>query len=165
MRPHHTRLRSSRRGPGSALAAIVLGAVLLAGCSAPAPDLDREAAAQLQSKVLAVTQAAAANDPAASLTLLDELARELDEAASGGAVSFKRHQSVRSAIDAVRAELASQQAAKAAADQEAAAQAAAKAAADAVAAPPVAAAPAPAPAVIAPAPENPGKGGKGKGKD
>ena len=39
---------------------------------------------------------------------------ELDEAASGGSVSFKRHRSVRSSIDAVRAELASQQAAKAA---------------------------------------------------
>ncbi len=152
-----------RRAPGAVLAGFLFSAALLsgalAGCGAPAPELDRDAAAQLQSKVLSVTEAAAANDPATSLKLLDELTAELDGAAARGAVSFKRHQSVRSSIEAVRVELAAQQAARAAAEQEAAAQAAAKAAADAAAAapPPVVTAP-------APAPESPGKG-KAKGKD
>ncbi|MET4094661.1 mucin-associated surface protein [Arthrobacter sp. UYCu712] len=167
MRQHDSRRGPVRRGPGTVLAGFLFSAALLtgalAGCGAPAAELDRDAAAQLQSKVLAVTEAAAANDPATSLKLLDELATELDAAASRGAVSFNRHQSVRTSIEAVRVDLTSQQAAaaeavRAAAEQEAAAKAAAKAAADAAAA-------APPPVVIAPAPENPGKGGKAKGKD
>lgn len=147
------------------LAGWVLGAVLLAatlaGC-APAPELDRGAAGQLQSQVLAVTEAAAANDPAASLKHLDELVLKLDEAAARGEVSFKRHQSIRKSVDTVRADLNAQQAAaeaarlaaaeaaRVAAEQEAAAQAAAAAAA---AAPPPAVAPVP-----------PAESGKGKGK-
>ncbi|MDZ4351107.1 MAG: hypothetical protein U1B81_00570, partial [Arthrobacter sp.] len=82
-----------------------LGTVLLtgtlAGCGA-APELDRDAARQLQSQVLAVTEAAAANDPAASLKHLDELVLKLDEAAARGEVSFIRHQSIRKSVDAVR---------------------------------------------------------------
>ena len=100
----------------------------LAGCGSPAPELDRDAARQLQSQVLSVSQAAAANDPAGSLKLLDELLTRLDAAAASGEVSFKRHQSIKSAIDAVRADLAAQQAAaeRAAAEQAAAAKAAAE---------------------------------------
>ena len=64
------------RSPRPLLTGWVLGAVLLvgtlAGC-APAPELDRDAARQLQSTVLAALEAAAANDPAASLKRLDEL--------------------------------------------------------------------------------------------
>ena len=154
--------RSAVRRAGTVIAGFLFSTALLtgalAGCGAPAPELDRDAAAQLQSKVLSVTQAAAANDPATSLKLLDELATELDAAAGRGAMSFKRHQSVRASIEAVRVDLTSQQAAaeaaRAAAEQEDAAQAAAKAAA---APPPVVTAP-------VPAPENPGKG-KAKGKD
>ncbi|HET8879853.1 MAG TPA: mucin-associated surface protein [Arthrobacter sp.] len=118
------------------LAAPVLAAALLAGslagCSGPATDLDSAAAGQLQSRVLAVTQAVAADDTAGAVKLLDELNTALDVAAADGKVSFKRHQSIKSSIDAVRADLtakiAQQQAAaaaaKAAADQAAAAQAA-----------------------------------------
>ncbi|MHA7222220.1 mucin-associated surface protein [Arthrobacter sp. RHLT1-20] len=145
--------------PAAVFAAGVLGLALLsgalAGC-APGAELGRDAATQLQSQVRAVTETAAANDPAGSLKLLDELVTKLDEAAARGEVSFKRHQSIRKSVDAVRADLTAQQAeaeaARVAAEQEAAAQAAAAAAA----------AQAPPPA-IAPAP--PAGKGKGKGKD
>ena len=160
----------SPRSPRPLLTRWILGTVLLttmlAGC-APAPELDRDAARQLQSAVLAVTEAAAANDPAASLKRLDELVVTLDEAAARGEVSFKRHQSIRKSVDSVRADLTARQAeaeaARVAAEQEAAAQVAAAAAAqaEAEAAAAAAAAQAPPPAV-APAP--PAGKGKGKGK-
>ena len=118
------RPRSSR----PLLAGWVLGAAMLAGTlagCAPAAELDRDAAKQLQSTVLAVSEAAAANDPAASLKHLDELVLKLDEAAARGEVSFKRHQSIRKSVDSVRADLTARQAeaARVAAEQEAAAQA------------------------------------------
>lgn len=152
-----------RPGTGSSRPAVVFAAGLLsaalltgtlAGCGTPAPELGRDTAQQLQSQVRAVTEAAATNDPAGSLKLLDELVSKLDEAAARGDVSFKRHQSIRASIDAVRAELAAQQAAaeaaRVAAEQEAAAQAAAAAAA---------ATPAPVPA------ENSRSKGKDRDKD
>ena len=101
--------RSSRALLTGWLLGTVLLAGTLAGC-APAPELDRDAARQLQSKVLAVTEAAAANDPAASLKHLDELVLKLDEAAARGEVSFKRHQSIRKSVDTVRADLNARQA-------------------------------------------------------
>lgn len=172
-----SRSRASRgtgfRRPAARLAVCLLSAAVLtgtlAGCGGPAPELGRDASKQLQSKVLAVTEAAAGNDPAGSLKLLDELVTTLDEAAARGEVSYKRHQGIRSSIEAVRADLTAQQAAaeaakaaaaeaaRVAAEQEAAAQAAAAeaaAAADAAAS---------APAPVAPAPAAPGKA-KGKGK-
>lgn len=159
---------SRYRKPVGLLATVLLAAVL-AACGSPAPELDRNAATQLQSQVLSVSQAAAANDPAGSLKLLDGLLTRLDAAASNGEVSFKRHQSIKSAIDAVRADLTAQQAAaaaaRAAAEKAAAAKtaaakaAAAQAAAEKTAAEQAAAAraiaPAPAPA---PAPAKPAKG-------
>ncbi|MEC5190258.1 MULTISPECIES: mucin-associated surface protein [unclassified Arthrobacter] len=170
------------------LGRLLLGAVMtagtLAGCTAT-PELDRDAARQLQSQVLAVTEAAAANDAGASLQELDDLAVQLDGAAARGEVSFQRHQSIRASVDAVRADLTAQQAAEAArvaaaeaariaAEQEAAAQADAAAAA-AQAAAVAAAAPAPPPPATTPAPparndaggggqDNGGKNSKAKGK-
>ena len=157
----------------AALLAGLLAAGALAGCG-PAPELGRSAASQLQTQVLAVSQAAAANDRAGALKHLDELLTRLAAAAASGEVSFRRHQSIKSSIDAVRADLVAQQAAAeaarkaaetASAKQAAAAQAAAQAAAAAKAAP-AAAAPAPARAAApAPAPAAKGKPkGKGKGK-
>jgi Meckel syndrome type 1 protein len=157
----------------AALLAGLLAAGALAGCG-PAPELGRGAASQLQAQVLSVSQAAAANDRAGALKHLDELLTRLDAAAASGEVSFRRHQSIKSSIDAVRADLVAQQAAAeaarkaaeaASAKQAAAAQAAAQAAAAAKAAP-AAAAPAPARAPApAPAPAAKGKPkGKGKGK-
>jgi pyruvate/2-oxoglutarate dehydrogenase complex dihydrolipoamide acyltransferase (E2) component len=156
----------------------------LAGCAASAPDLHRDAATQLQSQVLAVTEAAAADDSAGALKLLDELVGKLDEAAARGEVSFKRHQSIRTSIEAVRADLTAKQAAAAeaarvaaekeaarvaaekeaarvAAEQEAAAQAAAEAAARAAAE----AALVPAPAVVAPSTDGNREKRKDKDKD
>lgn len=184
----HSRPRMARNGfaaAGSRMGAVLLCVVLAggaaAGCSAPAPELGVDAAKALQARVLAVTEAAAADDPANSLKLLDELGTELDQAAAGGDVSVTRHQKIRSAIDAVRTDLAALQAAaeaarlaaeQAAAEKAAAEQAAAEQAAQAAAAAAAAAAPPP-PPVVAPAPapadtsKNKGKGqdnGKGQGK-
>lgn len=148
--------------PAGMLLGYLLSAALLtgslAGCG-PAPELGRDAASQLQTQVLAVTGAAAANDPAGSLKLLDELVAKLDAAAARGEVSAARQQGIRTSIDAVRTDLTAQrtQAAEAAdaaakaAGQEAAAQAAAANAA------------ASAPPVVAPEPANNGKT-KAKGK-
>ena len=146
-----------------ALAGPLLTALLvagsLAGCAGPAPELDGAAATQLQSQVRAVTEAAAAEDSPGALKLLDDLMTKLEAAAADGKVSFKRHQSIKASVDAVRADLnakvAQQQAAeaaKAAAAAQAAQEAAAKAAADQ-------AAQAPAPAPV----ENGKAKGKGKG--
>ncbi len=150
---------TSRRRQMAVTAASLLSAVLLAGvlagCGAPAPELGSEAARQLQSQVRAVSEAAAADDPAGSLKLLDALVTELDQAAANGDVSFKRHQSIRAAIDAVRADLTAKQAAAEAARLAAEQQAAAAAAAAASTAPP--------PALVAPAPV-PADNGKAKGK-
>ncbi|MDQ1622264.1 MAG: hypothetical protein QOH19_682 [Actinomycetota bacterium] len=177
-----------RRRPASAFVGCLLTAGLLAGalagCAASAPDLHRDAATQLQSQVLAVTEAAAADDSAGALKLLDELVGKLDEAAARGEVSFKRHQSIRTSIEAVRADLAAKQAAAAeaarvaaereaarvaaekeaarvAAEKEAAAQAAAEAAARAAAE----AALVPAPAVVAPSTDGNREKRKDKDKD
>lgn len=152
-------------------AALIAGS--LTGCGAP-PELDGTAARQLQSQVLAVTEAAATNDSAGALKLLDELTARLDAAAADGQVSFKRHQSIKAAIDAVRADLTAKQAAadkaardaaaakKAAADKAAAAATAAAAAAAAKAAAAAQAAAAPAPVAPVPVVKSKPKG-KGKG--
>ena len=159
------RLRLSPPRWRTFLAAGLLSAAL-AGCSSATPDLEVDAAQKLQAKVLTVSQSAAGNDPAGALKSLDELVAELDAAAADGDVSFKRHQSITKAIEAVRADLT---AAKAQAEAEAAARAAAKAAADAAAAEAAAAeaakaAPVPAAEVAVPASDTPAKSEKGKGK-
>ena len=160
---------SGYRMPAALLAGLLVAGAL-AGCGSPAPELGNSAARQLQTQVLAVSQAAAANDPAGSLKHLGELLTRLDAAAASGEVSFRRHQSIKASIDAVRADLVAQQAAEAArkaaetasTKQAATAQAAAQAAAAAqtARAAPAVVAPAPAPA---PAPAGKGKS-KGKGK-
>lgn len=160
------RSRGRYRMPASLLAGL-LAAGTLAGCGSPAPELGPSAARQLQSHVLAVSEAAAANDPAASLQHLDELLTRLDALAANGEVSFRRHQSIKSSIDAVRADLAAQQAAETArkaAEKAAAEKAAAeKAAAEQAAAAQAAAAARKAPAAVAPAPA-PAKTATGKSK-
>lgn len=147
------------------LAAGLISAVL-AGCGTAAPDLQEDAAQQLQAKVLTVSEAAAGSDRAAALKALDELVAQLDASAADGGVSFKRHQTIMKAIEAVRADLAAAQAQAEAAAAEAAvaAEAAAAAAAQAsqAAAQPPAQVQAPAPAKGNP---GPGKGEKGKDKD
>lgn len=141
----------SPAGPWKILLTAGVLAAVLAGCG-PAPDLKNDAARQLQARVLTVSQSAAGNDPAGALRTLDELVSQLDASAANGDVSFKRHQSIMSAINAVRADLTAAQAA--------AAQAAA-AAAPSDTAPPATEAPAPSPAQGS---NGQGKGEKGKGK-
>ncbi|WP_457973686.1 mucin-associated surface protein [Arthrobacter sp. D1-17] len=126
------------------LVAAGIAAAASAGCSPAPPDLDPAAGRELQSRVLAVTSAAASGDPGAGLRSLDGLVDFVTRAAADGEVSFKRHQSILKAVETVRADLRAAAAAKAAsaraaADRAAAAKAAAekaaaeKAAADAAA--------------------------------
>ena len=149
MRAHPLPLRRALRRASVAFAAgmLTLG---LTGCGA-APELGADAAAQLQQRALVVTKAAAGSDRAAALTSLEQLASDLDAAAADGRVSFKRHQNITAAVDAVRADLAAALAAKKAKAAEAAAKAAS----------------APTPAVVAPAPApasgEPARGNAGKG--
>ncbi len=142
-------LRSALPARASATLAMGLLAFGLVACGGTAPELETAAASQLQQRVLAVTKAAAGNDPAKALKSLEQLSSELDAAAAAGQVSFKRHQSITVAIDSVRTGLASAQAAKKSAAAAAAKAAAAKAAADAVKQSP---SPVTAPVVVAPAP-------------
>ncbi|TAP39954.1 hypothetical protein [Arthrobacter sp. S39] len=159
------------------LAAALALAALLAGCGPAETGLQRDAARQLQEQVLSVSQAAAANDPAAALKALDGLEAGVASAADRGQVSEDRRRGIMTSVAAVRADLtaavealaaaakaaeeaaaatAAAEAEKARAEAEASAQAAAESAA--------AAAPVPAPAQ-APAPA-PAKGeSKGKGKN
>lgn len=102
----NTRQRPSPAG--SRYGAFLLTAVLLGGAAAGCGAVPERggAAATLQSQVLAVTKAAAANDPAGTLKLLDELVTKLDRAAAAGEISFQRHQSIMATIDALRAAFA-----------------------------------------------------------
>lgn len=120
-----------RRGIGTMVVAACLTATL-AGCAPAAPDLDSKTGKELQARVLAVSAAAAASDPATGLRSLDELVGHLTGAAANGEVSFKRHHSIMKAVEAVRADLLAAQATKIAAakaEAERAATAAAKASA------------------------------------
>lgn len=149
-------------------AALIAGS--LSGCAGATPELDGDAAGQLQSQVLSVTKAAAAEDTAGALKQLDELVARLDAAAADGHVSFKRHQSIMTAINAVRADLTAKQAAAAKAARDAAAKKAAakaaadKAAADKAAADKAAAAAAAKAAAMVPAPAAPAPVEKAKPK-
>jgi hypothetical protein len=158
----------------------LLVAGFLSGCGTADSGLQREAARQLQARVLEVTQASSQNDPAAAMTALEGLEAELEEAQANGQVSEERRRSITTIASAVRADLEEAIAAqKAAADAAAAEQAAAaKAAQDnaeaeraaeeaRIAAEQAAAQPAPAPAP-APVPEpdkDEDKKDEEKGKD
>jgi hypothetical protein len=147
---------------------VLTGCVLaaaLAGCGGAAPDLETDAAAKLQQRVLEVTRSAAGSNPGAALKSLASLSTELDAAAAAGQVSFKRHRSIMAAINSVRADLTAAQAANNAAAQAAAAKA--------TPAPKPSPTTAPAVAVPAPAPApangvkqgKPGKGASEGNKD
>jgi hypothetical protein len=163
----YARLRPALPPRVSAILATTVLALGLAGCAGTAPELETDAAMQLQQRVLAVTKAAAGSDPAAALRSLDQLSSELDDAAAAGQVSFKRHQSITVAIDSVRSGLTAAQAAKKTAAEAAAKTAAAKAAAAEAArqyafttTAPAVVAPAPVPA---PVPDSRDKGREGSG--
>jgi hypothetical protein len=151
-----------------ACSAAVLAAALLSGCATTEAGLKREAARQLQARVLEVTQASSENDPAAALRALEGLEAELEAAQSEGQISEERRRSITTIATAVRAELngAIAAAEKAAADK--AAEEARIAAEQAAAAtpPPPAEAPAPAPGPEAEKDDDKKDNeGKGKGND
>jgi hypothetical protein len=152
--------------------ATLLAAGLLSGCGTNDSGLQRDAARQLQARVLEVTQASSQNDPGGALKALEGLEAELQAAQAKGQISEDRRRSITTIATAVRADLddavaAAQAAAdKAAADKAVADQAAAAAAA--AAAPVETPVPSPEPEPE-PAPEpdrdDDKKGGKGKGSD
>lgn len=148
---------------GSVLLVAALVAVAAAGCSAPREG--SEATLELQSHVLAVSEAAAANDDARSLQLIDELSAALDRAMAAGDISFQRYQSIVDTIEALRTELTvrtpvNAETAPAAAPNPLAATSGGAMDQPAAAAPAVMppAAEAPAPAVQAPGPPAPAAG-------
>jgi hypothetical protein len=152
----------------SAAAALLL-AGSLAACGPEDSGLKRDTAAQLQQRVLNVSQAAAGNDPTGALTALAALEADLAVATSNGKVSDDRRRSIVTAVAAVRADLNEAVAAAAAAAKTAEDAAAAQRQAEADAAAAKANEVAPAPVAPAPAPAqkdgNSGNKGKGKGKD
>ncbi|MCY1675533.1 hypothetical protein OVA06_12590 [Pseudarthrobacter sp. SL88] len=144
--------------------ATLLAAGLLAGCGTGETGLQRDAARQLQARVLEVTQATSQNDPATALRALEGLEAELEDAQSRGGISDERRRSITTIAAAVRADLtdamAKTEQAKARAEEEAR-QAAEQAAAQT---PP--AQEAPAPSTVQPSGEDKGKkDNQGKGKD
>lgn len=127
---------------------VFMVAALLSGCGTTDAGLEREAARQLQARVLEVTQASSENDPAAALLALEGLEAELEAAQSKGQISGERRRNITTIATAVRADLTEAIAAaeKAAADKAAKeARIAAEQAAAAIP-PPAAEPPAPVPA-------------------
>jgi hypothetical protein len=148
--------------------AAVLAAALLSGCATTEAGLEREAARQLQARVLEVTQASSENDPAAALRALEGLEAELEAAQSEGQISEERRRSITTIATAVRAELNGAIAAAEKAAANKAAEEARIAAEQAAAAtpPPAAEAPAPAPGPEAEKDDDKKDNeGKGKGND
>jgi hypothetical protein len=161
--------------------AALLAAGLLSACAGPGSGLKREAAAQLQARVLEVTQASSQDDPATALKALEGLEADLSALQVKGQVSEERSRSITTVATAVRADLkeaidAQQAVAKAAEDARIAAGQAAQSpsptAEEPAQQPAPQSAPAPGPA---PAQGNAGgtgadagknsNGDKGKGKD
>jgi len=153
-----------------------LAAGLLAGCGAQDTGLQRDAARQLQARVLEVTQASSQNNPTAALQALEGLEAELEAAQGRGDISEERRRNITTIATAVRADLedviaaAEAAAARAAEEKAAAEQAAAEAASSPSPAPETPAPVAPQPAPV-PVPEQEDKEedkkdeDKGKGKD
>ena len=180
------KLTAPNQRPGNSASAVkwaaaVLAAGLLGGCAPGDTGLQRDAARQLQARVLEVTQASSQNDPAAALKALEGLEAELEAAQAKGQITEERRRTITTVATAVRADLDD---AIAAAEQAAAEEAERnRAAAEEAALAEAAQTPAPAPAPEAPAPqpapepapqasrdkdddeEGRGNGGKGNGND
>lgn len=89
--------------PSALMVATLL--VLAPACSAQTPELSVDAARDLQSRLPEVRQAAAGNDYARALGLLEQFKKDLDEAAGDGKMTFARYQGISSALEDVRNEL------------------------------------------------------------
>ncbi|MDP9986721.1 hypothetical protein J2S98_001878 [Arthrobacter oryzae] len=154
-----------------ACSAALVAAGFLSACAAPGNGLQREAATQLQARVLEVTQASSQNNPESALQALAGLEADLSAAQAKGQVSEERRRSITTVATAVRADLndilAAQKAAAAKASEDA--RIAAEQAAQSAAPAPVQPAPAPAPAQGSSGSNGPASGknnnDKGKGKN
>ncbi|WP_457948935.1 hypothetical protein ACTAQI_01035 [Pseudarthrobacter sp. alpha12b] len=102
-----------------ACSAALLAAALLNACAAPGNGLQREAATQLQARVLEATQASSQNDPVSALKALDGLDADLSAAQAKGQVSEERRRSIMTVVSAVRADLNEAAAAQVAASKAA----------------------------------------------
>ena len=85
--------------------AAMLVTAALSGCAPTEPGLDSAAASKMQESVSAVTEAAAAGDPAGALAALDALEAQLKEDTASGAISADRSARIQASIDLVRADL------------------------------------------------------------
>ena len=88
-----------------ACSAALLAASLLSACAATGNGLQREAATQLQARVLEVTQASSQDDPESALQALAGLEADLAAAQAKGQVSEERRRSITTVATAVRADL------------------------------------------------------------
>lgn len=95
-------MRSIRSLTRPLVVAVVL-AIALSGC-AGAPPYSGAAATDLQSRVLAVSEAAAEADYATLVTRIDELSAAADSALARGEIAPERHASILSAAGLVRAD-------------------------------------------------------------
>ena len=88
-----------------ACSAALIAASFLSACAAPGSGLQREAATQLQARVLEVTQASSQDDPESALQALAGLEADLAAAQAKGQVSEERRRSITTVATAVRADL------------------------------------------------------------
>ncbi|MGN6442300.1 MAG: hypothetical protein ACTHL6_10435 [Arthrobacter sp.] len=88
-----------------ACSAALVAAALLSACAAPGNGLQREAATQLQARVLEVTQASSQDNPESALQALAGLEADLAAAQAKGQVSEERRRSITTVATAVRADL------------------------------------------------------------
>lgn len=96
--------QTSLRTLVTAVLVACLGVSLLAGCS-PAPDLDGAVAGQLQTRVAAAKQLAAAQDFPGALAELEQLNQDVSAAADQGKVSQQRKTRIEAAISTIRTDL------------------------------------------------------------
>jgi len=86
-------------------AALMFAAGVLAGCTAPAPDITGDTATGMQTTVVSIAESAAAGDASGALAKLDGLQQQLDAAITDGSVSAQRAAAIQTRIDVVRADL------------------------------------------------------------
>lgn len=90
---------------GTLVAALALGAAILAGCTPTPTSTAPQLSTEMQSMVVAVAEAAAAGDSASALARLDELQQRVDAALAAGEVTPQRAAEIQAAIDLVRTDL------------------------------------------------------------
>ncbi|WP_208324170.1 hypothetical protein [Diaminobutyricimonas sp. TR449] len=90
----------------------IAGVLVLGGCASGQPAYSEDAAAELQQQVLTVSEASAAGEFETAVMRLDELVVLANDSLARHLITPERHQSILSAIDLVRADLAAEIAAR-----------------------------------------------------